>query len=122
MVNYSEYLAEFLEKGIEMPGQYVFLEGEPLPENKVYIYRFKEVISKTGICSRLFNVKGANSKMLSFKCAPLEGRVESFIGQQNVMMFKHALSLIYKAHKETIRRGIKLFSPLKASFGGTIWS
>jgi hypothetical protein len=66
--HYSEYLAAYLEKGVEMPGQYMTLEGEPLPENKVFIYRFKETISKAGLCGRLFNVKGANSKMLSFRC------------------------------------------------------
>ena len=116
-------MADFLEKGIEMPGQYMTLDGEPLPENKIFIYRFKEVISKSGLCGRLFNVKGANSKILSFKCQQLEGNEKEFFGQQNVMQFKHMINLVcFRNFKETIRRGIKLFSPLKASFGGTVWS
>lgn len=86
--HYSDYLAWYLEKGVEMPGQYVFLEGEPLPENKVFIYRFKDTIQRSGLCGRLFNVKGANSKMLSFKCQDLASRQDEFIGQSNVMQYK----------------------------------
>jgi hypothetical protein len=38
------------------------------------------------------------------------------------MQYKLLLCQVFKAHKETIRRGIKLYSPLKTTFGGTIWS
>lgn len=42
----SPFLANFNDKGVELPGQFMISELEPLPQNTIYIQKFDPYIQK----------------------------------------------------------------------------
>lgn len=57
----SPFLANFNDKGVELPGQFMISESEPLPQNTVYIQMFEPQIYK--------GPGGLGNKRISIKCS-----------------------------------------------------
>lgn len=74
----SPMLANFNDKGIELPGQYMVSEVEPVPQNTIYIQKFDPQIYKGAGGSSTSSVGGSSggtsgglssAKRISIRCS-----------------------------------------------------
>lgn len=56
----SPFLAHFSRRGIEIPGQHMLSEDEPLPQRTVYLDRFEPFVQRSGLTYRKIVFKGSN--------------------------------------------------------------
>ena len=61
----SPFLARFTRGSIEIPGQYLVNDEEPLPQRTVYLDRFDSLVHRC-LGSRKLVFKGSNSKQYPF--------------------------------------------------------
>lgn len=66
----SPCLAHFNSRGIEIPGQHVLSEAEPLPQRTVYLDRFESLVQRSGLNHRKVVFKGNNLKGYPFSASP----------------------------------------------------
>lgn len=66
----SPYLAQFPQRGIELPGQYVLSEAEPRPENAIIIERMGTTIQRSGQKDKKINFRCTNGKNYYFTMTP----------------------------------------------------
>jgi hypothetical protein len=66
----SPFLAQFNTRAIEIPGQHVLSEAEPLPSRIVYLDRFDSLVHRSGLHQRKVVFKGSNSKSYPFSASP----------------------------------------------------
>lgn len=111
----SAFLANFNEKGIELPGQYVINDQEPLPEHTIFIQKFEPMIYRSGINSKKIAIKGSNSKIYAFVMNAIQSTNDysKFCSEERVVQLKMIMNQIFSRQKETWRRGIKFYTPIK---------
>lgn len=66
----SPFLAHFNRRAIEIPGQHVISEAEPLPQRTVFLDRFDSLVHRSGLNLRKVVFKGSNSKNYPFSASP----------------------------------------------------
>ena len=66
----SAFLAHFNRRAIEIPGQHVVSEDEPLPQRTVYLDRFDSLVHRSGLSQRKVVFKASNSKNYPFSASP----------------------------------------------------
>lgn len=66
----SPLLAHFNRRGIEIPGQYLVSEAEPLPQRTVFLDRFDSLVHRSSLNQRKVIFKGNNAKSYPFTAVP----------------------------------------------------
>jgi hypothetical protein len=108
----SPLLAHFNRRAIEIPGQHVVSEAEPLPQRTVYLDRFDSLVHRSGLNQRKIIFKGSNSKTYPFTASPATGYA-GFCSEERATQLKVLMNMIFQRHKETLRRGVKFYVPSK---------
>jgi hypothetical protein len=110
----SPLLAHFNRRAIEIPGQHVVSEAEPLPQRTVYLDRFDSLVHRSGLNQRKIVFKGSNSKSYPFTASPATGATYAcFCSEERATQLKVLMNMIFQRHKETLRRGVKFYVPSK---------
>ena len=104
----SPLLAHFNRRGIEIPGQHLVSETEPLPQRIVFIDRFDSLVHRSGLNQRKIVFKGNNSKSYPFTASPAKC-YQTFQTEEKVTQLKVLMNMIFQRHKETLRRGVKFY-------------
>ena len=100
------------KSAIEIPGQHVISEAEPLPQRTVYLDRFDSLVHRSGLSQRKVVFKGSNSKNYPFSASPATDYAR-FCSEERATQLKVLLNMIFQRHKETLRRGVKFYVPSK---------
>lgn len=100
------------KSAIEIPGQHVVSEAEPLPQRTVYLDRFDSLVHRSGLSQRKVVFKGSNSKNYPFSASPATDYAR-FCSEERATQLKVLLNMIFQRHKETLRRGVKFYVPSK---------
>lgn len=108
----SPFLAHFKGRAIEIPGQHVISEAEPLPQRTVYLDRFESLVHRSGLNQRKVIFKGSNSKSYPYSASPATD-YSRFCSEERATQLKVLMNMIFQRHKETHRRGIKFYVPSK---------
>lgn len=108
----SPCLAHFNRRGIEIPGQYVLSDAEPLPQRTVYLDRFESLVQRSGLNHRKVVFKGNNSKGYPFSASPATDYAK-ICSEERATQLKVLMNMIFQRHKETLRRGVKFCVPSK---------
>jgi hypothetical protein len=108
----SPCLAHFNRRAIEIPGQHVLSEAEPLPQRTVYLDRFESLVQRSGLNHRKVVFKGNNSKGYPFSASPATDYAR-ICSEERATQLKVLMNMIFQRHKETLRRGVKFCVPSK---------
>lgn len=110
----SPLLAHMSRRAIEIPGQHVLSETEPLPQYTVYLDRFEPLVHRCGLSQRKIVFKGSNGKNYPFSASPANERSHLCgLSEERVIQLKVLMNMIFQRHKETLRRGAKFCVPSK---------
>lgn len=119
----SPLLANFNEKGVELPGQFMVSENEPLPQNTIYIQKFEHNLLKGNytiggaLMSKRITMVCSNQRKYSFSVTQQTNFKDDFakaLSDDRVSQLKLIMNMIFRRHKETMKRGVKFYVPIKA--------
>ena len=60
-------------------------------------------------------IKGSNQKVYAFTINIIQGKEDysKYCSEERVLQIKMIMNQVFKKHKETLRRGIKFYVPIK---------
>jgi len=115
MQELSQTLANFHTKGIELPCQYVISYDEPRPETVKMIEKIKPVVNRTGHNEKKIEFKCNDGKSYAFALIPFNNvkdteKFDKFLSEERATQLKVITNMMFDKHKESKRRGLKLYA------------
>jgi hypothetical protein len=115
MQELSQTLANFNIKGIELPCQYVINHDEPRPETVKMIEKIKPVVNRTGHNEKKIEFKCNDGKSYAFALVPFNNvkatdQFDKFLSEERATQLKVVTNMLFNKHKESKRRGLKLYA------------
>eukprot|EP01022_Parablepharisma_sp_SALTPOND_P019995 TRINITY_DN35190_c0_g2_i1.p1 TRINITY_DN35190_c0_g2~~TRINITY_DN35190_c0_g2_i1.p1 ORF type:complete len:1518 (-),score=185.51 TRINITY_DN35190_c0_g2_i1:79-4632(-) len=110
---YSQELASYIPKKIEMFGANYQKDSEPTPESTVYIARLETKVEKTYQRTRV-DFRGTNEKTYNYY---LQNYNENEKNEVLISQLRHYLNHIFASSRHTMARNVKLYSPYSLYWG-----